>query len=65
MNVIVVVAGFLAIVGPVPASADAKKRKLAVDPLDGEALQRVVIDIAATPKPLLNQTKTFIRRNKK
>lgn len=45
--------------------ADAKRRKLSVAPLDGESLQRIVADVVATPKPLLNKIRTFIRRKKK
>ena len=42
--------------------ADAKKRRLGIDPLDGEGVQRVVDKVMAMPKPLVDRIKTFIKK---
>ena len=53
---------FMAMVRDPAFVADAMKRKLAVDPLEGDSLQRIVAATAATPKHLLNKIRTFIRK---
>lgn len=42
--------------------ADANKRKMPVDPLDGEALQKIVAEIASIPKPLVESLKEVIQK---
>ncbi len=56
---------FMAMVRDPAFIADATKRQLSVDPIDGETLQRIVADIVATPKPLLKKINSFIKRKKK
>jgi tripartite-type tricarboxylate transporter receptor subunit TctC len=41
--------------------ADAKKQKLQVEPEDGPALERVVKDLYATPKPIVDQIGALIQ----
>jgi tripartite-type tricarboxylate transporter receptor subunit TctC len=41
--------------------ADAKKRNMAVEPLSGDAVQKIVAEVAATPKPLVDILKEVVR----
>ena len=49
---------FMAMVGV----ADAKKRQMDVEPLDGSALQKVVADVVAMPKPLVDRLKAASKK---